>query len=175
MRPGLTSWAEGYVDDEIEETSRIVDPELDFPNGAIFNMFPEYPFYAFPVKNVFKKIEDINRMIESGLSVVFMAEKDYGMDLRKVKGVYEDFFRSWGIQIIDYVNMERLKMSGLKYMIPTDTVLPAFFVIKRPMEKLHSSAWSGMNTVRRRGLPGAGSHTQSLQHKTPVRYPRSPK
>lgn len=152
-RNGMSSWAEGYVDDGVPVHITKIDPNLDVPNGGIFNMFSSYPFYAFPVHNVYKKIEDINRMIESGLGIVFMNEVP-GMDFRKVKETYLDFFRSWGIEVIDYVSIDRLRMSGLKNLIPSDKVLPGFFVIKRPTEKFHFSAWTGLNTVRRRGLPG---------------------
>lgn len=152
-RTGMSSWAEGYVDDGVPVHITKIDPQLDVPNGGIFNMFSSYPFYAFPVHNVYKKIEDINRMIESGLGVVFMNEVS-GMDFRRVKETHLDFFRSWGIDVIDYVSIDRLRMSGLKNLIPSDKVLPGFFVIKRPVEKFHFSAWTGLNTVRRRGLPG---------------------
>lgn len=153
QRPGATSWAGGYVDDEIPADVRKIDPELDFPNGAIMNMFPEYPFYAFGYWNIFKKIEGLNRMIEAGLEIVFLPEVG-GMSLGKVKDIYRGFFSNWGIPVIDYVGAERLMASGLTYMIPSDRVLPGFFVIRRPVERLHSSAWAGMNGVRRRGLPG---------------------
>lgn len=153
QRPGVTSWAEGYVEDEIPADIRKIDPEVDFPNGAIMNMFPDYPFYAFNYWNIFKKIEGLNRMIEAGLEVVFLKEVE-GLSHGRVKDIYQEFFTNWGIPIIDYVGTERLMSSGLTYMIPEDKVLPGFYVIRRPIERLHSSAWAGMNGVRRRGLPG---------------------
>lgn len=153
QRPGISSWAEGYVQDEIPADIRQVDPSLDFPQGAIMNMFPDYPFYAFGYWNVFRKIEEINRMIEAGLEVVFLEEVP-GMNIGRVKTLYREFFTNWGIPIIDYVSSERIRESGLPYFIPSDNLLPGFFVIRRPIEKLHSSAWTGMNGGRRRGLPG---------------------
>lgn len=150
--PGNGTWAEGIVDDDVSSEITF-QPELDFPRGAIFNMFMEYPFYAFPLKNVFKKIEDLNRMIESGMCVVFVEEVPE-MELYKVKLKYEEFFQSWGIPLVDYVDPERLKLAGIRFFIPSTASLPRFFVIRRPLERFHSAAWAGMNTVRRRGLPG---------------------
>lgn len=153
QRPGMSNWAEGYVDDAIPADIRKIDPELDFPNGAIVNMFPEFPFYAFNYWNVFKKIEELNRMIEAGLMVVFVEEHPE-VEMKKVIQIYREFFIRWGIPIIDYVSMERIVNSQLPYLIPNDGILPGMFIVKRPLERLHSSAWMGMNGGRRRGLAG---------------------
>lgn len=158
-RGSLTSFAEGPVDDNIPDDVEI-DQYRDHPNGVLMNNIPGMPFYAFNYRNIYPKIQDINRMIESGMCVVFV-EKVENKSIMELKVIYEKFFRDWGIPIIDYVTMDRLYNSGIEtisyktgYTQDVNTNVNDFFVIQRPIEKFHSQAWTGINTERRRGLTG---------------------
>lgn len=152
--------AEGFVDESIPETT-LVNAEVDRLNGIIVNLFPGYPFYAFNYRNLYPKINDINRLIESGMQIVFVTPID-NQPIKKVEYEYIRFFNDWGIPIIDYVNNERLVSAELDTLVPSaesvDGVkyvnIPNFFVIQRPMEKFHNADWCGINTERSRGLAG---------------------
>lgn len=153
--------AEGFVDELLPPDFK-VDPLLDHPNGLLINLFPGYPFYAFNYRNVYPKIHDLNRMIEAGQCVVFVDRID-NRPLVVIEDEYRAFFRDWGIPVADFVTSERLAMAELPSLVqPPEnaaggiryTNLPNFFVIQRPVEKFHSSAWCGINSERRRGLTG---------------------
>jgi hypothetical protein len=153
--------AEGFVDELLPPDMKI-DPLRDHPNGLLINLFPGYPFYAFNYKNIYPKIHDINRMIESGQCVVFVDRVD-NRPLVVIEEEYRLFFRDWGIPVVDFVTSERMAMAELPSLVqpPENAVsgirytnLPNFFVIQRPIEKFHSMAWCGINSERRRGLTG---------------------
>lgn len=158
-RPG-EPWAEGFVDDEIPSDIEI-NPDKDHPQGLLINLFPGYPFFAFNYRNIYPKISDINKMIESGMLVVFLKPVE-GKTLKEVEAAHRSFFNDWGIPIIDYVTPDRLSSANIDSLVPPpDNVgglkyvnLPNFFVIQRPLDKFHSCSWAGINTERRRGLIG---------------------
>jgi hypothetical protein len=154
-------FAEGFVDELLPADFK-VDSLRDHPNGLLVNLFPGYPFYAFNYRNVYPKIHDLNRMIESGQCVVFV-ERVPERPTIDIEEEYRSFFRDWGIPIVDYVTSERIGMAEIPFLVhpPENLVggvrytnLPNFFVIQRPVEKFHSAAWCGLNSERRRGLTG---------------------
>ena len=160
----LGLYAEGFVDESIPRDIPVGDLR-DHPEGMLINLFPGYPFFAFNYRNIYPKIHDLNRLIESGMQVVFV-DKLEGMEdkpLKVIETEYRRFFRDWGIPVIDYVTSERISLAEMKPLVnpPEGSVsgikyinIPNFFVIQRPIEKLHSAAWCGMNTDRRRGVTG---------------------
>jgi hypothetical protein len=154
-------YAEGFVDELLPPDFK-VDPLRDHPNGLLINLFPGYPFYAFNYRNIYPKIHDLNRMIESGQCVVFVDRVD-NRPLVVIEEEYRLFFRDWGIPVVDFVTSERMALAELPSLVqPPEnaaggiryTNLPNFFVIQRPVEKFHSAAWCGINSQRRRGLTG---------------------
>jgi hypothetical protein len=152
--------AEGFVDEEIPSNISIVE-ERDRPNGVVVNLFPKFPFYAFNYRNLYPKIADINHLVEGGLQVVFVTSME-NQPLKKVEEEYVKFFSDWGITVVDYVRADRINFSNMECLVPpAENVdgmkfvnIPNFFVIQRPMDKLHNSGWAGINTERRRGLAG---------------------
>lgn len=153
--PGLSSWVEGPLV-EGGSTGTEFDPDVDYPRGALFNMYPDTLFYAFPHRNIYPRIEDLNRMIESGLAVVFLArpEAEEEYTHREVIRATEGFLRDWGVAIVDHVTEERLKEVNLPLLVPGGGSVGEFFVVRRPLEKTHSVPWASMNAFRRRGLAG---------------------
>lgn len=154
------SYAEGFVDEEIPGNITIMD-DRDHPGGVLVNMFPKFPFFAFNYRNIYPKIADINRLIESGLQVVFVTSID-NQPLKRVEEEYRRFFQDWGIPIVDYVRADRLNFTNMECLVPpSENVdgmkfvnIPNFFVIQRPVDKFHNASWMGINTERRRGMAG---------------------
>lgn len=154
------TFAEGFVDDRIPADIELV-PDRDYPEGIIMNMFPGSLFYGFNYRNIYPKIQDINRLIESGMQVVYMKMFD-GLGVAETETVYRRFFRDWGIPVIDFVDRYRLSIAGIKSSLDQgpdaqgfhNLHIPSFFMIQRPIRKFHNAAWAGMNTERRRGLTG---------------------
>lgn len=158
-RGNLTSFSEGPVDDSIPAEFE-VNVIRDHPAGVLVDVIPGAPFYAFCYRNIYPKMQDINRMIESGMFVVFV-EGVENKSMASVEREYEKFFRDWGIPIIDYVTADRLRAAEIElltrktgYGDGANSSFRNFYVIQRPVEKFHSSAWAGINTERRRGLVG---------------------
>jgi hypothetical protein len=158
-RPG-EPLAEGFVDDEIPANISL-KPDRDHPQGLLINLFPGFPFYAFNYRNIYPKMNDINKLIESGLMVVFVRAFER-KTIMEIEREYRSFFTDWSIPVIDYVTPDRLSSINMDSMIPpSENVggfkyvnLPSFFIIQRPIDKFHSCPWAGINTDRRRGLVG---------------------
>jgi hypothetical protein len=149
------SQAEGFVDETIPSSIKIV-PDRDLPQGAVVNLFKGTPFFAFNYRNIYPKISDVNRMIESGLQVVFVNPIE-GVSQRRVEEELVNFFNDWGIPIIDYVSQSRMTASSITPLISSEKTslnIPNFFIIQRPIEKFHNSDWMAINNDRRRGLAG---------------------
>jgi hypothetical protein len=154
------SHAEGFVDEEIPTRITIME-DRDRVHGVIVNLFPKTPFYAFNYRNLYPKIADINRLVESGLQIVFVTALE-NQPLKRVEEEYRRFFADWSIPVVDYVRSDRINFSEMECLVPPPenvdgmkfVNIPNFFVIQRPLDKLHNASWSGMNTERRRGLVG---------------------
>jgi hypothetical protein len=148
------------VNEEIPSNIPIVE-DRDRVQGVVVNLFPKFPFYAFNYRNLYPKIADINRLVEAGLQVVFVTSME-NQPLKKVEEEYVKFFSDWGITVVDYVRADRINFSNMECLVPpAENVdgmkfvnIPNFFVIQRPLDKLHNSSWAGINTERRRGLAG---------------------
>lgn len=149
--PGQSEWKEGPLNDEIPAYIQVND-ELDYPNGMIMNIFNDLPFYAYNHVNLYPRMEDLNRMIESGMQIVYLED-----DSLETLQTYMEFMKTWSIPVIDHVTPRRLEAAGLKFLtsiIKGVSDVKPFLVIRRPQEMLHNSAWAGICEGRRRGLVG---------------------